>query len=337
METQVSLHFINPLIKVLKQHQVSIHTIAQAAKVDPALLDEHNDTLPLLELCQLWHAAIDCLQDPLLALKAGQLVHPSDYGLIGALAMNCDDLQDSLLHMNQYRYLFNGGFSARIDLEENARYEMICPEQFDSALVRPIIELDFTACITMARFLTNNLQDKLLTPLEASFNYKPLADIPAYEALLLCPVSFGQTSNHLIAPQESLKVRIHAPNHLLKKSIIQQMESIKQHSLRPFSLAREVEVFIASRFPNCPDIEETAKQFNTSKRTLKRRLQGEGKTFKQITDELRRDRAIKAVIKATQPISEIAYEMGFSSTSSFHKAFKRWTGISPGSYFKERA
>jgi AraC-like DNA-binding protein len=68
--------------------------------------------------------------------------------------------------------------------------------------------------------------------------------------------------------------------------------------------------------------------------TLRRRLSGEGTTFKDIKNQVRRDTALHFLGKQGLSIEEIAHRAGFSESSAFIRAFKGWTGVTPYSYRK---
>lgn len=67
-------------------------------------------------------------------------------------------------------------------------------------------------------------------------------------------------------------------------------------------------------------------------RTLNRRLREEGTSFQDIKDALRRDIAIRALQQGTDSIEQIAFDTGFSAPANFHRAFRKWTNRTPGSY-----
>jgi AraC-like DNA-binding protein len=79
-------------------------------------------------------------------------------------------------------------------------------------------------------------------------------------------------------------------------------------------------------------IEDVAKAMHVSVRTLSRRLRDEDSRFQAIKDELRRDVAIERLTKTDTPIAVIGAELGFDSPTTFHRAFKTWTGSTPGAY-----
>jgi AraC-like DNA-binding protein len=81
-----------------------------------------------------------------------------------------------------------------------------------------------------------------------------------------------------------------------------------------------------------PSLEEVGDALAVTPQTLRRRLREEGRGFQQIKDELRRDVAIEFLAQTRLPLIEIANRVGFSEASTFHRAFKNWTGVAPGEY-----
>ena len=66
-----------------------------------------------------------------------------------------------------------------------------------------------------------------------------------------------------------------------------------------------------------------------SERSLQRRLADEGVTFDALLDEVRRDLALRYLADPKIAVAEVAYLLGYSEPSPFHRAFKRWTGKTP--------
>ncbi len=81
-----------------------------------------------------------------------------------------------------------------------------------------------------------------------------------------------------------------------------------------------------------PDFDTLARQFHASPATLRRRLDEEGESYRSITEGLRRDMAIVLLGDTQFSIAEIAAEVGFAESGSFHRAFKKWTGTRPSEY-----
>jgi AraC-like DNA-binding protein len=81
-----------------------------------------------------------------------------------------------------------------------------------------------------------------------------------------------------------------------------------------------------------PSLEAVSLALALTPQTLRRRLRDEGRGFQQIKDETRRDAAIELLLHTPLPLPEIAARLGFSEASTFHRAFKQWTGVAPGEY-----
>jgi AraC-like DNA-binding protein len=85
-----------------------------------------------------------------------------------------------------------------------------------------------------------------------------------------------------------------------------------------------------------PSLEEVAQAVSLSPQTLRRRLQAEGLGYQKIKDDLRRDVAIEYLGQADLTLLDIASRLGYSEASTFHRAFKDWTGQAPGVYRQTR-
>ncbi|GAA2772615.1 helix-turn-helix domain-containing protein [Streptomyces showdoensis] len=81
-----------------------------------------------------------------------------------------------------------------------------------------------------------------------------------------------------------------------------------------------------------PPPEELARRLAVSPQTLRRRLAAEGTTYRLLRDQARRDHALAALARGPQSIEGLSRRLGFSEPSAFHRAFRRWTGVTPGAY-----
>ena len=86
-----------------------------------------------------------------------------------------------------------------------------------------------------------------------------------------------------------------------------------------------------SHWNNC-NLDSAAKAFHMTPRTLLRKLELDNSSFQTIKDEMRRDMAIRYLRDGRKSVEEISFDLGFSKSSSFYRAFKKWTGESPNSY-----
>lgn len=80
------------------------------------------------------------------------------------------------------------------------------------------------------------------------------------------------------------------------------------------------------------DADAIAARLGLAKRTLTRRLEHEGRSFRGIRDDLRRDMAVQLLTQSRASVDSIATLVGFDNTAAFCRAFKLWMQQSPGAY-----
>jgi len=88
----------------------------------------------------------------------------------------------------------------------------------------------------------------------------------------------------------------------------------------------------ACGYDHWPTLEQLALEFDIHLASLRRALQREGFSYQEIKDEVRRAIAFERLRSTAMSIADIAQEVGFREPSAFHRAFKQWTGESPGSF-----
>jgi len=99
------------------------------------------------------------------------------------------------------------------------------------------------------------------------------------------------------------------------------------------NLAMQVRAKIIEGLPDGrPSQGDIAQTLNTSLRSLQRRLRDEDTNFKNLLSETRQQLALQYMRDTSRSIGEITYLLGFSEPSNFNRAFKRWTGKSPGEF-----
>ena len=85
-----------------------------------------------------------------------------------------------------------------------------------------------------------------------------------------------------------------------------------------------------------PSLEDVSAALDMTPQTLRRRLQRDGQGYQAIKDSLRRDVAVEYLSRPELTLEDIATRLGFSEASTFHRAFKAWTGLAPGVYRQRR-
>lgn len=171
-----------------------------------------------------------------------------------------------------------------------------------------------------------------LSEVEFDFPRPPRASDYLY--LFPGPVHFGGERTFMSFDATYLDMAIRQHKADLKRFLARAPEDWIFVSFAQQMVCHRVRQYVAGCLPAIPTIEVVAQDLHFSVRTLCRRLSGEGTTFQAIKDELRRDLAIQRLMRSSDAIGTIAYDVGFDDPTAFHRAFRHWTGSTPQAYRK---
>ncbi|MFN3417449.1 MAG: AraC family transcriptional regulator [Caldimonas sp.] len=146
------------------------------------------------------------------------------------------------------------------------------------------------------------------------------------------PVRFGQSLSALYLDAAWLREPLRRTAQDLPDFLHRAPEGWMFAEFRHQRLAHRVRGYLSTHLPHGATAQAAARALHLSLRTLHRRLADEGTSFQRIKDELRRDLAVQKLTRTREPIAAIGAELGFDSAASFHRAFRLWTGQTPGAY-----
>ena len=168
---------------------------------------------------------------------------------------------------------------------------------------------------------------------EVRFNYKTPGDISEYDRIFRCPIKFEADKNALLFDTKFLDYPIQQPNKELLNLFEKQAQKTLKALTKQESFSEKVSsLYIKLLQEKPPSIEEVARSLKISVRKLQMHLENEGTSYKDLLNNIRRELAFGYLSDKQISIAEISYLLGFSEPSAFHRAFKRWTGNTPGQY-----
>lgn len=327
--------FFQPLFQALSDLGIDIGDPDQDVSIGPIdpsdaqgrfLLDPHRPVWKTIEECH-----------PLVGLYAPGLARPANFHVMGVAADSCDTIADAFRLVEQHAALLyqgTGGFALEV---HPTRYRMV----IDSAQLPPVL-IDFILSLASCvyRYLAGeNLvlpphvdgDEDVLLPLDAQLcRPAPRADLlPHYHSVFGERVRFDATTNHLDFPRDVFERPRTAANptllafsqQLLAEAVAKEVEG---------GFAAKVSRVIQTQLPRGePRLADVAAELHLSPRSLQRRLEMENVSFGDIRQRTKLNLAILYLEQSTTSMSDIAYLLGFSSHSSFSRAFSMWTGESP--------
>lgn len=153
-----------------------------------------------------------------------------------------------------------------------------------------------------------------------------------YYVIFPASVQFNTTYTTIVFKRSELGQSQHRSNTELKHFLQHAPRDWIFTNYREHAQSLRIREFLYnSDWENC-QLSDAAESLNITTRTLIRRLDNDGTSFQAIKDGLRRDIAIRNLQEGKKSIEEISFEVGFSSSANFHRAFKRWTGVTTSFY-----
>ena len=104
---------------------------------------------------------------------------------------------------------------------------------------------------------------------------------------------------------------------------------------RDREMVTRVRDLLRAALPDTLNLDDIADRLHLSPRTIHRRLEDEGSSFRGIKDALRRDMALARLTKTRDSIAKVAADLGYADTSAFYRAFVEWTGMAPIHYRRQ--
>lgn len=153
-----------------------------------------------------------------------------------------------------------------------------------------------------------------------------------------CPGLYGQPENRFLFDLDWLNAPPNCGNEVTYSEVLQLCDKLLSELKLNTGVAGKVREIFLSRLRRPTSFELVAERLRMSPRTLRRKLEQEGTSFRELIDELilRAHAAIKYVRDTDLTIEDVAYALGFSDAAAFRHAFRRWTKSAPHEYRRGR-
>jgi AraC-like DNA-binding protein len=174
-------------------------------------------------------------------------------------------------------------------------------------------------------------------PRAVRFEHRKPVAIAAQKRVFQAPVHFGCARTELVFDARLLEVPLPKADPALAALLRRNAQALLGPAATGKKFTDEVRRVLGKvSAPGDLQLSVVARKLGTSARTLQRRLGEEGSAFHELVHETRSALAKKYLRKGELAICEIAYLLGFSQPSAFHRAFQRWTGMTPRSFRNSR-
>jgi AraC-like DNA-binding protein len=317
---------LNNFVELTRSLGLDPTAMVRDAGLDPAGLDTQDRWVPAAAIADLLEHASAASGCEDFGIRLAELRRFSNLGPLSLVVREEPDVRHALQILTRYEHLYNEALHIHLtetDATATIRIRLDLPE----ARRRQSTELAVGVLYRLMRaFLGATWQ-----PIAVGFTHRPPRHDTIHYRALGPVVRFGEDYDGLRVHVRDLD----APNTMsdpILRGYTRQYLGLIEPGQRPTTLDRVRELVELLLPTGRCSIEHVARSLGVDRRTVHRRLAGEGQTFTALVDATRRDLAERLVRGRNRPLTEVAEMLGFSSHSSFTRWFRSRFGCSPSQW-----
>lgn len=298
-----------------------------AVGADTRVLERADIEIPGEQYVALWEAVGTV--NPTIGLDLGMQTQASDFGALGHALHCAPSVEKALLGLHRFITVFAQETVINFECDAKTAY-------IEYQIVAPTIlyrrqDSEFT--IASIYHQLNLLTGITIKPLRIDFEHNKPANTSGHKQVFQCPIYFNQPTNRIYLSLETLHLPVAHANERLYEALEPYLERQRQERAVSDDILPQVTSMIASSMSSGTlSLIEISDQMGLSRRTLQRRLKDLGIEFSSLIEDVRRELALAYMQGSDYSVTEISLLVGYSESSSFTRAFRRWTGQSPQQY-----
>ena len=324
---QVSTVMVRALVEVAKQRGVSPEALLGQAY--GLLYTEPAERAVSRSFFQsLLSRASQLTHEPALGLYCGLHASESSVGLMSPLIAHAPSLRRALELIVQFQPLLIQGL--RVQLSESlGEAQILCQLESAGADERSLMEMIVAGLTRMLQSFGCARADLHAV----CFEHARPAHYHAYAAAFHGSERFARGITAIEFSADLLD-RPHLHRHAeLHSLVLNHAENNLQRLGRPLSFTERVRALLGNRsVADLPDMLEAARALGVSVRSLRRHLEEEGTSYRELTQSMLHDCACSMLRNPAFTLQGIAHTLGFSNATAFHRAFRRWSQLTPAEF-----
>jgi AraC-like DNA-binding protein len=319
------------VVDALTEEGVSPHDALRDVGVTPQELHSPHALISQRQLLASCKNAIRLSRDPSLPFRVGSSIHVSAYGMYGYAILCSTDFRRTMEFCVKYHTLATP--LATISFAEQDQsgiwtIEPILHHAVDERLYRFIVEMQIGVHISLHR----DVMGPSFAPSEITLTYPRAQDFFLTEQMAASSLRFEQAANQIVFDATWLDGTAKLGNRTTYPAVVAMCDDLLAGITHRTGAAGKVRTRLLVDIADRPTIAAVAKALATTPRTLRRQLEHQGTSFRELIDDLRAEMAVKFLRETVMTNEDIAAALGFSDAANFRHAFRRWTAKTPSEF-----
>ncbi len=328
----VAIGFVSGILSGVSRAGLVPETLLEHAEIATNLLNDRSARIPVARYAALYRLINELLDDEGFALFSRPL-HRGSFEFLCRATISATTLDEALERIARFLHVVLDDLA--VEVEKSGRAAVIVISEEQAPPVGPAGRVfAYEWLLRMIHGLAAWLVAHPLPLDEVCFPYPPPLHAADYELVFAPRYTFDAPRLEARFPAEWLALPVRRDEAALAQFLVDAPASITTLYRRDRALSLRVREHLRAALPNHLALPELSRRLFLSPRTLHRRLEDEGTSFRAIKDGLRRDLAIDWLSKTARPLSRIGADLGFADAAAFYRAFTGWTGSGPREYRK---
>lgn len=307
---------------------LDVDRIVSECRISPTLLQDRSARFPHTAQLQFWRVLEEVSGDQNIGLHLADAVQVYRGQVLEYLFLSSPNFGEGLKRSQNYQRLVTDAMQFELQIAEPQSRVILEFAGDDAPSFRHRNEC-------FARFLIRYFQavtDGAFVPDAVNLTHAAVGDVSEYEKAFGCPVNFNSSESSIVFATSILATpSTHAEPDLLK--LHEKLASKQLERLSRQDVVGDVRQIIAEMLElGQPSLENVAERLNMNERILRARLTEAGTSFNQVLADYRCVLAKRLLARTDESIADVVYLTGFSEPSTFYRAFKRWTELTPIEY-----
>ncbi len=326
----ITMAYVQRLLSGAAREGADLSDLMQEAGLEPSLLAQQDARLGTRDFIRLMQVVMRRTEDEFIGLGRGTKSKPGTFSMMAHAVINCPSLEKAIQRSAQFYRLVDLPIEIRLERGDRESRLVLLPPMFESR--ENVLETMVFISVRFWSWLTG----RNLDPSSIHFDFAEPPQAAEFRRLFKGKVVYADRQNAVVFPTSWLSLPLVQNPLSLSKFLKDSLALIIVGNAQPIGLPEQIRAIISKEYGNSfPDFAQVCEQLNMTPQTLRRRLKEENTSYQEIKDSIRKDASLYYLGKEELSIDEIALMMGFSEASSFHRAFKKWTGRTPASYRRE--
>jgi AraC-like DNA-binding protein len=328
----VAIGFVSGMLAGIGRAGLAADNLLDHAGIATHLLRDRTARVPVARYAALYRLINESLDDEGFALFSRPLRRGS-FEFLCRAALSAPTLEQALERIARFLHVVQDNLEVEVETSGRAAVIVISEEQaLPVGAVGRVFAYEWL--LRMIHGLAAWLVAHPLPLDEVAFPYPPPLHAADYELVFAPRYTFDAPRLEARFPVEWLALPVRRDEAALRVFLVDAPASITTLYRRDRALGLRVREHLRAALPEHPALPAIARRLFLSPRTLHRRLEDEGTSFRAIKDGLRRDLATDWLTKTARPLSRIGTDLGFADAAAFYRAFANWTGSGPREYRK---